>query len=279
MHRSLFLLPTALLLLLSFTARSVAQDEGRRRQGPQFGGGGFNAMLQMDKATLLASPQVREELKIKEEQAKKVDDILASHRQESQGLFQGQFGRDLSREERETSRRELTEKTAELRKKTAKKLEAVLEKEQAKRLNEIEIQQQGADALASEHVIAALKLEKEQVEKIRGTLASRDEELAKLRGQGGIGRQGGQGRRPGGDGGESFQEIREKSEKLRKDAEEKVLAFLTSEQKEGLTKLKGKPFELDRRRLLPGREGGRQGGPGGGQREGGERRRPPVEEV
>ncbi len=275
----LFTLTTA-LLVLSWTAASHAQEGGQRPQRGGFGGG-FSPTI--DKPTLLASSQVREELKIKDEQAKKIDEILAAHRQESSELFSGGRSRDLSAEEREKRQKESTEKRTVLRKKTEAKLETALEKDQLKRLGEIELQQQGVDGLASEPMVAALKLTKEQVEKIRSTVSTRDEEARKLmgdlRGRGGPGAGG-----PGGGG--DFQEMREKTEKLRKEAGEKGLAVLSKEQREELDKLKGKPFELDRRALFGGR-GNRPGGQGRGRGEGGgsggeggskEKSRPPEDD-
>ncbi len=283
MDRSrLFTLTTA-LLVLSWTAASHAQEGGQRPQRGGFGGG-FGGAPTIDKPTLLASSQVREELKIKDEQAKKIDEILAAHRQESSELFSGGRSRDLSAEEREKRQKESMEKRATLRKKTEAKLETSLEKDQLKRLGEIELQQQGIDGLASEPMVAALKLTKEQVEKIRSTVSTRDEEVRKLmgglRGRGGPGAGGGTG--SGGD----FQEMREKTEKLRKEAGEKGLAVLSKEQREELDKLKGKPFELDRRALFGGR-GNRPGGQGRGRGEGGgsggegsskEKSRPPEDD-
>jgi hypothetical protein len=217
---------------------------------------------------------VRTELKVSDEQKKKLDEVLAAHREAFGGLFSARPSRDASDEERQKAREERTKKTQELVKKTEAKIAEVLEKAQTQRLDEIVIQQQGIDALVSENVIAAVKLPSDQVEKIKTAIATRDTEIGKLRGGGRRGPDaGGGGERP------NFEEIREKTEKLRKDAETSVLAMLTKEQSESFTKLKGQPFALDRQSLFRGGRGGRggPGGGGGGGEGGGQRRRPPSD--
>jgi hypothetical protein len=239
------------------------QEGGRRGQG---GFGGFGGAI--DRPTLLGSDQVRHELKVNPEQAKKLDEVIAAYRKESMELYASMRSPDLSQEEREKMGKEILAKRAELTKKTGEKLDILLEKPQTQRLNEIVLQVQGTDALASEPVAAALKLSKEQIEKIKAATAARDEEMRSLRGglrgaggPGGFGGGGPGGGGPGGAGG--FQEMIERSEKVRKKADEAALAVLTKDQRDDLEKLKGKPFEIDRRSLFSGR-GGPGGGPGGG---------------
>jgi hypothetical protein len=146
-------------------------------------------------------------------------------------------------------REETAKKRDELRKKTEEKIAAALEKGQKQRLDEIALQQQGVDALVSAPVVAALKLSEEQVGKIKAAMTARDEEVRKAME---AARQGGGGDRAA---------IREKTQAARKSAEEKATAVLSGEQREAFTKLKGKPFELDRGALRQG--GGRREGQGG----------------
>lgn len=275
--RSRVVMVGALLGLLGLvTGQALAQEEGGRRGGRGGGGpgggfgGGFGGGMTIDKATLLGSAQVRTELKIKEDKAKKLDEALAAHRQALVEIRGGGRNRDASPEEREKQRKEMEEKGTALRKKLDTTLADLIDKDQMKRLGEIELQAQGADGLVSEPVVAALKLSKEQVEKLKGVLSARDEARRGLFGGGG-----------GGD----FQGMREKMDKLRKEADEKAASVLSKEQTEELAKLKGAAFELDRSQLFPGRGGrGGPGGPGGGGRGGpgggaggGERQRPPQE--
>jgi len=252
---------TGLVLALSAAALWAQEGGQGRRGGGQggFGGGriGFGGFT-IDKVALLGSPQVQKELKATEDQTKKITEIVAAHREAQRGLMPARGNQNASDEERKKAREESTKKVAELSKQTEGKLVAVLEKPQVERLDQIHLQQQGADGLVAENVVASLKLSEEQQKKIKGTIATRDEELGKLRG--GFGRGGG----AGGGGGGNFQEIREKSDKLRKDAETAALGVLSKEQTEAFTKLKGAAFELDRQALFGGGGRGGPGGPGGG---------------
>ena len=285
MRRSLLPIVATGIALLFVTADAMrAQEEGAkgRRGGGGFGGfgGGFG---RIDRNMLLGSEQVRKELKLNEEQSKKVEGILASHREAQMELFQGGRGnRDASDEERAKAREERTAKTTELGKKTEAKLAEVLDKKQSERLDQIVLQQQGPDALVNDKVIASLSLKPEQVEKIKAALATRDQEMGNLRGGG---RQRGQGGEGGGGG--NRDEARAKIEKIRKDTETAAFAVLTKEQTESFTKLKGENFELDRSTLFQGGRGGfggpgrgGQGGQGGGR--GGEgseqKKRPPADD-
>jgi len=286
MRRSLLpILATGIALLFVTADAMRAQEEGAkgRRGGGGFGGFG-GGLGRIDRNMLLGSEQVRKELKLNEEQSKKVETILASHREAQMELFQGARGnRDASDEERAKAREERTAKTTELGKKTDAKVVEVLEKKQIERLDQIVLQQQGPDALVNDKVIASISLKPEQVEKIKAALATRDQEMGNLRG-GGRGGQGG-----GGQGGGNREEARAKVEKIRKDTETAAFAVLSKEQSESFTKLKGEHFELDRSTLFQGGRGG-FGGPGGGGRgqggggQGGggqgskEKKRPPADD-
>jgi len=260
MSRSLRLVSAGVVLVL-LTVPALAQDRPGRGQG-RFGVG--RSGFQIDKPTLLGSDQVRGELKITEEQGKKIDPILAAYREGSRGAFSSL--RDLSPEEREKKREEMTKKVDELRKKAEGQIDAALDEGQRTRLSEIALQQQGVDGLVGENVVASLKLSPEQVDKIKAAAKTRDEEVRKL-----MSPRGGSGRPGGGDDGGGA-ELRDKMQKIRKQADDSALAVLSKEQQEAFDKLKGKPFELDRASLFRGGRGG-----GGGRRGAGERQRPPAD--
>ena len=212
----------------------------------------------IDQPTLLTSAQVRTELKVNEDQAKKIEAIVTAHREEARALrTTGRNMRDLTPEERTKAREEQTKKRTALLKKTETKFAAVLDKAQMKRLKEITLQQQGIRALTSEPVVASLKITKEQTEKIRAAMQANATEMREMM----------QSMRGGG--GDRTQ-MREKMAALRKKGETAVLAVLSKEQQAGFDKLKGAKFELDRTSIRRG--GGRQrtGGAGGrrGQRGG-----------
>lgn len=258
----------AVAVALSLAATSFGQEGGARgaRGAPGRGFGGMFGVGGMDKARLLSSDQVRKEVKITEEQAQKIQEILTAYREESRGLFSGM--RDLSPEEREKARAEVTKKRAELLKKVDGKLAAVLEKSQTKRLNEILLQQQGVDGLTSEYAVTGLKLSKEQVGKIKAAIEARDQETRKMMADM-------RGSRAGGGDRSGFAQIREKMQEVRKKAEANVLAALTEEQKKGLEKLKGEKFELQRGPMRGSRGGPEGGAPGGRRRPGGQGGQPP----
>jgi hypothetical protein len=131
------------------------------------------------------------------------------------------------------------------------KLNEILLPHQMKRLTEIFIQQAGASALDDEEVATELNLTVDQ----KATLAKvRDENRQTM---------GAQMRelfQPGGD----RDANRDKFAAMRKTADEKVLAVLTSEQKAKFEELKGKTFDLPEDALRNSFGGGRgPGGPGG----------------
>jgi hypothetical protein len=244
----------------------AAQEEKGRRRGGQGAPGGFGGGLGMfapevNKLALLRIEAVQKEVKLEEEQAKKVADLQASLPE--RGGLRGQG--EPSREEREKRFAEMREKRAKAVAEAEAKLASILKPEQIKRLDEIVLQQQGIDGLVTEPVAASLKLSKEQKEKIQAALDARAEALRGLR--------------PGQGGGR--EELREKMDEARKKAEETALAVLASEQREAYEKLKGKPFPLDRRALFGGQGGAGREGPGGrgGQGGGGPKQRPPADEV
>lgn len=295
MRSSRLVVVATIAVALALTTASYAQGQGRGGQGRGGPGGRmFGGMrgFGMDQTALLRSEKVKTEIKITEEQAPKVDEILAAHTEAARELRgprtgRGRGGDDAERpsaEEREKQRAEAAKKRAALLKTTMGKLAKVLNKDQVARLNGITLQMQGTSALTADWVVAALKLEKKQVEKIKAAFTTRDEENRKLfeemRGQG---RQGGR---------EAFEGMREKMQAIRKKADDAALACLTEEQQKKLTEMKG--AEIDRSELFPrrggqfggGRRGSGEGGEAGGRRrggseggqEGGRRRRPPVEE-
>lgn len=198
---------SAALLVVAFavaaTTSAVAQEKGKRPQGGGGPGGG----------SLLGSPDVQKDLKISEDQVKKIEDARGSMRDAFAGF------QDLSMEERN---KKMAEVTAEIRKKT----EAVLTADQLKRLNELKFQQVGA--VNNPEVQTALKVTDEQKSKLTALGTEYGEKRRGLfQGAGG-----------GGQGGFS-PEMREKMTALSKEQDEKALGLLTAEQKSALEKGKG----------------------------------------
>ena len=270
-----------LALVCTYSTNVNAQDgeEGRRRRGGDRGGrdgggdrggagqqrsnrGGFSRgsfSRTLDRLTLVGIEQVQKELKIKEDQAGKIEEISTASRQSRRELFEKlRDGADLDRDQQRAA---YEKARAKQRQETEKKLVDVLDKKQAKRLGEIHLQQQGIQALTSPEIIATLKLSDEQVQKIKDIIAGGDEERRALFGgfgRGGRERGGREGRERGG---------REGRERRRPSGED---GFAPDEQDDGQDG-DGEKREGRERSGREGRErGGREGRERGG-REGRER--------
>jgi hypothetical protein len=228
----------------------------------------------MDKASLLRSEQVQEELKVTEEQVQQVQEAVAASRSAAGERPRVNF-RDMSEEERtewmETMRKERQKRTAAL----DKKLKELLKKDQFARLEQIWVQQMGVQALKNETIAKKLKITDEQTEKIDAAIAwGREQQTGLFEGMRDLSREERQ---------QAFQEMQEKRTKLQEQVKEKAMAALSKEQQEQMKKLCGKKFELDMqsfRGMRGGFRGGRQGGEGRTRPEGergGRRRRPQQE--
>jgi len=181
----------------------------RQRRG---GGGGRG----MSSAMLLGQKSVQEELKLSEDQVKKLQEFQTSQREKFQGL------RDLSEDERR-------QKFQELAKESEKVVDETLKPEQKKRLKQISLQlqlRQGTRAYSSPEVASALQLTDEQKDKLK-TIGEESQKAGRELFQ------------PGGD----RDEARKKFEELRKQTQEKVMGVLTDEQKSKLKELQGEPFK------------------------------------
>jgi hypothetical protein len=259
---------TLALTVVAFAAEAGGGGApGGGPRGMPFAGGMGGGQF-INKVFLAGVDKVAQEIKITDEQKAKITEISTAYRKEQQTLFAGPGGggrnmtpeeREKARAEREKMQPERQKKMAELLKTTEAKLDAVLQKDQVTRLNEITLQQQGVDGLVSERIVKELKLTDDQVKKLKEIITARDKERqAQFAGRGG----------PGGGGdpaaGGTREERQKKMEEFRKTTETTAVAVLTKDQQAAYTKLKGKPFELDRATLMRG-----FGGPGGGRRGGG----------
>ena len=250
--RMILLAGFSLAFLLLASPLSAEEGKAARRGGPGgFGAGGMFGMMEGNKLSLLGIEQVQKELKLTQEQIGKIGDERKAIGEEMTKLMPG---RDVPREERQKRMEENRTKRQELVAASDKKLEAILNADQNKRLTEISLQQRGAQGLKDKAVTDALKLSKEQIEKIDAAIQWGQEEQRKLfQGGGGMDR-------------EAMAKMREQREKITQDVEAKALAALTDAQKEQYTKMKGSPFKLDRSAMrgAGGFGGGRRGGAGGG---------------
>lgn len=218
------------------------------RAGRMRTGGGMMAGFGMDKSMLLRSTQVQEELKVSEEQKGKIEEALTAYQEKSRERLNMQGLRDLSAEEREKRMEEWRKAREKLSDELDKDLAKILNKDQMKRLNGIQVQQQGIMALMNEKVAKELKITEEQKKKLEAAQEEGREKQMKLfedmRAEGG-----GQPNR------EAMTQMREKREAIQKETEAAILGVLTADQKKAFDEMKGKPFELDRQSLMRGRGG------------------------
>src|SRR6185295_13849738 len=153
---------------------------------------------------------VQEDLKLSEEQTKKVTDLGAKQREAFRGL-QG------------SSRDEWRKKFEESAKETQKSVGEILTPDQAKRLKQIAIQFRGAGAVEDEEVGKALALTDDQKEKLKDLR----EEMLKSRQEG------------GGDRGAARKKIAEKFQGILTDAQKSKWKELTGEEFKGEIRFEG----------------------------------------
>lgn len=272
------------LAMMFVSAFVQAQPPGGGRGGPGgFGGfGGGRGGFNIDRAMLLRAEQIRKELKVEEAQAATIDAALEAFREERNAAPRPDreaFSK-MSEEEQNAYREKSQKEREELSKKMDEALGAMLEPEQAKRLDQIAMQMKlnmaTVATLKSDDLKSKLSLTEEQVAKLdeaeKAAAADMMKMFEEMRAAGG----GGQ---PGGGGGrEAFAAMQEKMTAARAKSTEAAMAVLTDEQKKTIEELKGAKFELDMRALMGGRGG--PGGDGGGRPRGdggGRGTRPPAE--
>jgi Spy/CpxP family protein refolding chaperone len=193
-------------VLVMASGAASAQERQRQRPG---GGGGFGGGPMF----LLGQPSVQKELKLSDEQIKKIKDLSDKQREAMQGV---------ARDERRA-------KMQELAKANNKAIGEILKPEQMKRAKQLALQQQGTRALSNPEVAKALKLTDDQQEKIKDI-------QAKAREAAGTGQRG-----------DRSEEATKKRAEARKATTEKVMGVLTPEQKTTLKDLQGEPFKFEPR--------------------------------
>jgi Spy/CpxP family protein refolding chaperone len=198
----------AVVAMASSSALAQEQQRGQRGSfGGRFGGG---------VVLLLDQKSVQDELKLSDEQIKKVKELSEKQRES----FRGQRGQRGQRDA------ETRKKMEEARQATDKAVAEILKPEQLKRVRQISLQQEGARSLSNPEVAATLKLTDEQMSKIK----SIQEETRTARGE--------RGQR-----GQRDEETRKKLEEARKATNEKLMSVLTGEQKAKWKELTGGPFK------------------------------------
>ena len=153
------------VLLMLVTTSVQAQRRGGMRM---FGG---NSAEQI-KIQLLGMEKVRKEIKLDEDDAKKVADIASDARdeirQEMRELIQdaGNF-REMDEDERKEFREKFTKMMNEINGDAWKEISKIVDKDQIKRLDQLAIQRQGASAFLGKNLQKELEITKEQIKKMR----------------------------------------------------------------------------------------------------------------
>jgi hypothetical protein len=227
-------LVVALGIVALLTTPALAQQRGGR-------GGGFGQGAQ-SLGTLAQNKSVQDEVKITEDQAKKITEAITKLREGDlkddyaklgggrggrRGGGGGGGGGGASQEERAAARKKVNEAEE-------KAVKTVLDDKQMKRLEQIHVQNEGLTAFTQdEDVQKALKLTSEQKDKIKAISDDLQKEMGELRGGGGGGR--GRGGNP---------EMQQKIQSLRKEAVQNAVKVLSDEQKKAYKDLTGESFEV-----------------------------------
>jgi len=224
------------------------QGPGQRQRGggPGGFGGGFGGGGGL--AGLLRIEEVRKELEVTDDQAAEVEALAEGQRGGGRPDF-GNF-RELSDEERNAAFARLREEAEARTREMDAKIAEILLPPQYDRLKEIDLQVRGTAALSDKEVAATLKISESQQQELsevrEQTQAEQREQMRDLFQAEGADRE----------------SMGEKMAAMRREADEKVLAVLSAEQREHFAAMKGEPFEMPRGGFAFGGRGGR-GGPGG----------------
>jgi hypothetical protein len=221
------------LVLADFAA---AQPPGGGR-GRGFGrGGGIIALAGND--------AVQKELGIEAKEKEQIESLLRAYGEDAREQMQG-IGNffDASDEERTKMIEKMQEMNQKLMAKHLPELKKTLKPDQFKRLQEINWQASGSQALADPELAKTLDLSKEQQDKVAAVNREYQQKQRALF--------------AGGAGG-NFQEMGAKIREINLERDKKAEEVLSKEQQDKLKELKGKPFDLAKLRF--GGPGGRPGG-------------------
>ena len=247
------------------SSMAFAQQAGPRGQGGpggpgqggpgQFGQGQRPGMMRGG-PMILQRPDVQKELKLSEEQIEKIRQLAPPMGRRGEGRDmppdqgQGQGRRGEGQPGGQPNPGEMEGK-----------IKAILNESQYARYKEMEIQFVGASIVLREDIARNLQLSNEQVEKIRALLPGPGGPGGPggQRGPGGQGERGGNGgvagagagQRPpqGGPGGQRGPgQMPPMNDEFRKQQDERILAILTSQQREKFEAMKGKAFKFEQGR-------------------------------
>ena len=178
---------------------------------------------------LLSTEAVQKELGLSEDQTKNINEVANQMKAEAMEIMSGL--QDLTPEERQQELPGLMKMMTEKAKDLQGKVDKVLDAKQTARIGELSLQRRGVEALQDDTIIATLKINDEQKQKlaaIQDDAATRQQEIIQAVLANGGNREG----------------VREKIMALRKELSDKALATLTDAQREQFEKMKGAKFNF-----------------------------------
>lgn len=230
----------AALLIGLLSTVAVAQGPGRGQGGPGGGGRMMGMGMGGGASGLLMMKEVREELKLDEDQVAELEDLNKAIRESFSGMRPPQGG--------QPDPQAMQEAMEKMRKATADaeaKLADILDPTQLERLIGLIIQRDNVRSVNSKIVAEKLEITEEQKAKFAELEKENMEKMREMFQGGGF-----------------SPEMRDKMRTLREEADAKLKDVLTAKQKDLMESLKGAEFKFPEPQF--GR-GGPGGGPGGGQ--------------
>jgi Spy/CpxP family protein refolding chaperone len=244
-----------LLILVGFLGAALLACEAQAQPGGGGPGGGMRGMGGMGGGmgggnmalTLLLNEKVQKELELVDDQITKIKAVQTESQTAMREVFSS-IPQDASQEERMTKMRELMTKSQE---NTKKKLAEILLPKQLERLQQLQIQAEGAQALSNPDVVKALDITSDQQSKMQ---TIRQEYMTKMRESMGANQN------------QTREERTAAREKSNKELSAKLMEVLTPDQTAKLEKMKGPKSDIDFTTIRPagGARGNRGGGGGGG---------------
>ena len=225
----------------AMTVSAIAQGPGGRGGG---GGGGRGMMgfgFGGGVAGLMTLKEVREELKLDEDQTKEIED-LGKAMMESMASMRPQQGQAPDPAAMQANMEKIRKATAE----AESKIEDILDPKQLNRLIGLVIQRDNLRSLNSKIVADKLEITDEQKTKMADIEKGLGEKMRELFQSG------------------FSPEMRDKMRELREEGDTKLKGLLTSKQKEDMESLKGDEFKFPEPQWGRGGPGGGAGGAGGG---------------
>lgn len=215
----------ALLVAAVAFCAVASQAQGFRMMGMGGGGGGSMLLFRMSQDGASIREDVAKELKLTDDQQKKLLAVQDEQRQKMMDMFQG-GGFDPS------DREKMQKVIGDMMKESEKKINEVLDDSQEKRLKQLSIQRQGNAAIMQEDVQTELKMTDAQKSKIKELQTKQQEAMQatmeKMR-NGEIER-------------DQIRDIMQKNQKIMNDELGKVL---TTEQAAKLKEMGGAAFKFE----------------------------------